>query len=579
MGGLSVKLLCSTSMIFRHILMLSSLSIRNIALIAAADIRFGNGVCVFTGETGAGKSMLLKSLCFAVGAASGSGLTRHGEKKGEVTLTFDHIPAGAVQLLQAHDMHDDDMPDSVILRRTVNSDGRGKAYINDTPCGVKFLKELGEQLLEIHGQHDQRGFIDAGLQRTALDRFAESQPFLSACATAYDAFIEAEKQLKDAVAMRDKISREKDYYQFAVRELEELAPEVGLEEALIQQRDTLRHAANIEEAKALLAVCFDGNAADQEGIRSLYHKALQAADTISRFVPSAAEHYQALQGALLEAEAAADCLMLNTQETDTQYQSIDALEDRLYALRTAARKYGVDTDALPQMLEDARSALEDGDSSGDREARLQTHRDHALDLYNNAASALHRRRHDASVVLSSILSSEVQALHMHGAEVGVSVEYCADKRSAHGSDHVTFLLKSNAGMPFASLSSIASGGELSRCMLAFKAALSATQQPMSMIFDEIDTGISGAVSEAVGERLRKLSDKHQIFAVTHQPQVAGAADHHFVIRKFDRNGETFTEIEELSRQEREEEVARLMSGAEISGEARNAARKLLHSSS
>lgn len=559
--------------------MLERAVIRNIALIAGAEITFGGGVCVFTGETGAGKSILLKSLCFAAGAASGSGLLRHGAEKGEVTLEFTSASPEALALLQEHDLTDEETPSRALLRRTVGAGGKGRAYVNDSPVGVKLLKRIGEALLEIHGQHDQRGFTDPAAQRDALDRYGVPDTLLHACRSAYRALKAAEQALHAFLDTEAKIARERDFYAFAVRELEELSPEPGLEERLAQARDALRNAGKIEEARALLVYCLDGGDEGSDGMRALYVKARRAAEDLARFLPGNAALVPALESAFLDLEAALTAACTDTGaggEDDAVSGTAEEIDDRLYALRAAARKYEVTTDELAGYLDDIRERLDGSAAGAARKKTLERELAAAQAAYDDAAAQVSAARRAAASRLSEILTGEINDLHMRGAEVRIDIDTPSpERRAAHGADEVRFLLKSNAGMPFAPLSAIASGGELSRCMLAFKAALSASQAPMSMIFDEIDAGISGAVSEAVGARLRRLSGAHQVFAVTHQPQVAGAADCHYVIKKSDKNGKTETEIVRLDDDGREEEIARLISGAEISEEARRAAKKLL----
>jgi DNA repair protein RecN (Recombination protein N) len=555
--------------------MLRAVSVHNVALIERAEIAFGDGVCAFTGETGAGKSVLLSALAFVVGGRSGKGLLRHGAEKGGVTASFDAVSPQVRALAEARGVGIEEGGE-LILRRVLDASGRGRAFINDVPVGAALLKEIGEALVEIHGQHDQRGLLDTAKHQALLDRYGGLASEAKEVGRLYAAWREAEKAYRQYLDERDFLARERDFVAHAVKELERLSPSEGLEQALDAKRERLKNAGRLLALKAEAEGALYGDGEGAEGLSAAMRRVQDCMDSLARLLPEYAAKRDAMQEKYLDMEALAEDALKGLSADEDGDEPLEAVEDRLYALRHAARKYNVTTDALSGYLEEMRRKLVGAEDAGAHAAALERQASEGRRAYAVAAEALHRGREEAAKALGKALTRELGLLHMPHAQAFVAVRK-KDIESAgkSGVSETEFMLRSNPGMPPGPLASVASGGELSRCMLAFKAVLSEDGGADSMIFDEIDAGISGATSAAVGERLKALGGRAQVFVVTHQPQIAVMADCHFLIEKHTENGETRTRVRRLSRPERVAELSRLLSGAEVTKEAERAAEAML----
>ncbi len=532
--------------------MLKSLYIQNIALIDTASLEFDNGLCVLTGETGAGKSILLDALGLALGNRNDPRLLRAGATQGSVTAEFDAAP----ELLKAHDLPEGD---SLILRRVILSDGKSRAFVNDAPISITLLKEIGEELVEIHGQHDQRKLFSPASQRDILDSFAGVN--LSPVQKAYATWKDAENNLAETEAALKNAHGEADYLEHAAAELAKLKPQVGEESSLAEQRQRLMQK---EKNITLLAGLVD---AIKETPTALYG----AGRTLGRAAAEFSSLIDALEKAGNEASEALALVEKALDDIRDGDANVESVEERLFALRAAARKYHCTPDELAAEHAKITERLDLLKSHNERLTRLKKTIAESKNAYEAAAKIVSEKRKAAASKLEKSIAKELAPLKMEHAIFKVGFEDGAP--SASGMDAVTFLIQPNKGGSMEPLHKIASGGELSRIMLALKCVSADTAT--TMIFDEVDTGVSGAVAEAVGKRLQKLGTKSLVLVVTHLPQVAAFGANHFKVRKEVKGNETFTRIEVLNEKNRREEIARMLAGSTITDEAIAAAKKLL----
>ena len=550
--------------------MLTHLSIRNILLLKTCEIDFTEGLNVLTGETGAGKSILLDALGLVLGERSDAGLIRAGEAQASVSAEFQlamEAPARAV--LRELELEDDG---TLILRRTLQADGKSRAFINDAPVSVGALKRLGELLVQRHGQHDQRGLMDSRTHRVLIDAAAGNAALLNKTSTAFAAWKQA-RSAYDALqeSMRGSAAEE-EWLRMSVKELDALAPEDGEEEQLVEQRAKANEAKkSVQHLSQALAYLQDGEGlalAIRQSIRSLGRAEGEATVAI-------VDGLERAEAALEEATVALERL---ADAADIDPAALERLEDRLHALRAAARKYNVAAANLPGLLTDARSKLSRISNFDAEEKRLRLAVDETRAAYVVAAETLSKARTKAAGVLVKQVTKELASLKMASTELRVTQTPLPEQSWGEaGNEQVMMEVATNKGQSFGPLNKVASGGELSRMLLALKVVLRGTADSTA-IFDEIDTGTGGAVAEAIGQRLRALAASTQVIVVTHLPQVAAQAKHHLFIAKAGGK-QVETSVVLLSAKARTEELARMMSGATISEEARKAATKLLEAAS
>jgi DNA repair protein RecN (Recombination protein N) len=532
--------------------MLKSLHIQNIALIDTASLEFDNGLCVLTGETGAGKSILLDALGLALGNRNDPRLLRAAATQGSVTAEFENVP----ELIKAHDLPEGD---SLILRRVILADGKSRAFVNDAPVSVTLLKEIGEELVEIHGQHDQRKLFSPASQRDILDSFAGVN--LSPVQKAYAIWKDAENNLAETEAALKNAHGEADYLEHAAAELAKLKPQVGEESSLAEQRQRLMQK---EKNITLLAGLVESI---KEAPTALYG----AGRTLGRSAAEFSSLIDVLEKAGNEASEALALVEKALDDIRDGDANVESVEERFFALRAAARKYHCTPDELAAEHTKITERLDLLKSHNERLARLKKTIAESKNVYDDAAKIISEKRKAAAVKLEKSIAKELAPLKMEHAVFKVGFEEVVP--SASGMDGVTFLIQPNKGGSMEPLHKIASGGELSRIMLALKCVSADTAS--TMIFDEVDTGVSGAVAEAVGKRLQKLGTKSLVLVVTHLPQVAAFGANHFKVRKEVKGNETFTRIETLNEKNRREEIARMLAGSTITDEAIAAAKKLL----
>jgi DNA repair protein RecN (Recombination protein N) len=548
--------------------MLAALTVRDIVLIESAALEFAPGLNVLTGETGAGKSILLDALGLAAGGRGGGrAAVRPGAAQGSATAVFEP-PAkhGAFALLRAQELPG---TGEIVLRRTLASDGRTRAFVNDEPVGVALLKDLGALLLEVHGQTDDRGLFDVSTHRALLDSFGGNDALARDVADRYSELDAARKAEAELRRMANDAAADADYVRAALEELSSLDPQDGEEAALAGERVVLMNATKIAEDVSAAADQLGGERGAESAL-AVALKRLSRLNESARPMLAAAE--AALEQAFAQTEEARRELEAFLSRIDADPLVLERKEERLFAIRAAARKYGVQPDALPAVLADFRiknDAIGGGDAGLKKAAQAVAA---ARDIFRAAASKLSKAREVAARSLENSVAGELAPLKLGHAKFRVSMTPLSDDEAgANGLERVAFEIATVEGAAFGPLTRIASGGELARLSLALKVALSEATPPAALVFDEVDRGVGGAVADAVGERLQRLAQTTQVLLVTHSPQVAARAVRHFrITRKADK-----TKVELLDEDARVEEVARMLSGAVVTEEARAAARRLI----
>ncbi|WP_413206186.1 DNA repair protein RecN [Rhodospirillum sp. A1_3_36] len=555
--------------------MLTFLSIRDVVLIERLDLRFTHGLGVFTGETGAGKSILLDSLSLAVGARADSGLVRRGANQLAVTAEFSVAPDHPIRTLLAEADLAIDSAEAIVVRRVVTADGRSRAHVNDQPTSVGMLKRIGEGLLEIHGQFESHGLLDPATHRGVLDAFGgPGKAALAKTEKAHAIWAKAAKARQTAERDLAKARAEEDLLRHMLAELEALAPKEGEEDRLAEERSMLMNGEKLAEGltSGLTAL------SEPQSVETALRQAMRA---LERIVPLAGQRLdpiiEGLDRAAVEAAEAQSQLEAVAAGIDMDPRRLEAVEERLFALRGLSRKHGCTVDALPALLADTRTKLEALDGDGDVVAGLLKAERAARQSYLEAARVLSKARQTAAVELDAAVAAELPPLKLERARFVTTLEELPeDQWGPEGLDRVTFLVATNPGADPGQIHKIASGGELARFMLALKVVLSRSATVPTLVFDEVDAGIGGATAAAVGERLARLGQEVQVLVVTHSPQVAATGRGHYKVQKSDDDkGGVGTTVRELSAEERLEEVARMLSGAEVTEQARAAAESLL----
>ena len=547
--------------------MLRGLDIRDMLIIDHLSLEFSTGLNVLTGETGAGKSILLDSLGFVLGWRGRADLVRSGQDQGEVSAWFDlgqTHPARAV--LQEAGIP---IEDELILRRVNSRDGRKTAWINDRRVSGEVLRAVSEHLIELHGQHDDRGLLDPKGHRDLLDTFGGHDDMLTTVSAAYSALRAAEKDLRTAEAAQEKLRAEEEFLRHAVDELQKLAPEAG-EEAELDSRRRLMQGAEKIRADIAHAV----QALGREGAEGMMSDAMRWLDGAADAVEGRLEEpLAALSRAMVELDDAAQGVETCFDALEFNPHDLELAEERLFAIRALARKHNIAPDELPTLAQDLTAKLDLLDMGAGGLKDLNAAVAAAKAAYDEAAGVLSRARKSAAQALDLAMGAELVPLKMERAVFTTQVKD-ADP-SAIGVDQVDFVVATNPGAPAGSLAKIASGGELSRFLLALKVSLSRDGAQKTMIFDEIDRGVGGATADAVGRRLSRLAQDAQVLVVTHSPQVAALGDRHFQVAKQQSADMTLSRVDLLSDTARVDEIARMISGDTITTEARAAARTLI----
>ncbi|MCM8731489.1 DNA repair protein RecN [Hephaestia sp. GCM10023244] len=548
--------------------MLSALSIRDVVLIEALDLDFENGLGVLTGETGAGKSILLDALGLALGARADSGLVRAGAAQAVVTASF-NAPAGIGATL-ANNGIAIEPGEPLLIRRIVKADGGSRGFVNDQPASAGLLRELGAQLVEIHGQHDERGLLNPRGHRALLDAFGRLDT--APVADAWRGWRAAEEALAAARADQEAATRDHDFLSHAVAELRALAPEPGEEETLAARRATMQRGEKIAGDLQAVADLLDG----AEGGLARLRQAARILERVADDHDALADALAAVDRAIIEGAATQDKVDEAANALAFDPARLDADETRLFELRAVARKHRVQPDDLAALAEEMAARLERIESGDESVAGLERAAAAAARDYEAAAEALSAVRLDAARRLDAAVTAELAPLKLDAARFRTAVAPLPREQwAAAGRDRVEFEVSTNPGAPFGALIRIASGGELSRFILALKVALAEQGAAATMVFDEIDRGVGGAVASAIGERLARLADGAQVLVVTHSPQVAARGRQHLLIAKSHDGFVTRTDVRTLDDGARREEIARMLSGADITPEARAQAERLI----
>jgi len=547
--------------------MLASLTIKNVVLIDQLTIDFRQGLCALTGETGAGKSILLDSLGLALGARADSGLVRKGEEQASVVAAFDISADHPIKsLLTENELEFDP---TVILRRSVTKDGRSKAFINDQPISAGLLKQIGELLVEIHGQFDTQSLLNAQYHRGLLDEYAGNEKELSQTRQFWDDWKEIGKKLTSIKEQVGKAREDEDYYRRSLEDIDALSPQEGEEENLTTLRDKLMRREQILENLNIA----ENGLQEIENLSASVWKALNRLGDEGQAVISAMDRVNA---EIQEVSAALGDL---SSDLDSSEYSLQEIDDRLFALKAQARKHGCSIDELPQKREEIAQILDSIENQDGLLAQLIKDVEKAKTAYQAQAQKLSDSRHKTAKKLAEKIMKELPPLKLDKVRFEISVsELPEESWNENGMDKVEFLVATNPGADAGALNKIASGGELARLMLAIKVVLAEVGDAGVLVFDEVDSGIGGATAAAVGERLAKLAQHRQILVVTHSPQVAAMAQNHWIVMKDGTDSVKTNIIPLFDQPQRREEIARMLAGAEITEEARAAAGKLLEAS-
>jgi DNA repair protein RecN (Recombination protein N) len=553
--------------------MLIGLSIRDVVLIDRLGLSFRPGLCVLTGETGAGKSILLDALGLALGRRADAALVRPGAEAAAVAAEFAVEPGHPAAALLAEAGIAADLGGTIVLRRLVAADGRSRAFVNDEPASVGLLRELGDSLVEIQGQGEQRGLLDPATHRALLDDFAAHEVTPAALAERWQDWRRALAMEADAARRLAEIRAEEDLIRHHKAELDALAPDGDEEETLAARRTLLQSAERLGEAVGDAVAELDGDGGAQAGLARALRRLERVRDRAQGLLDDAVA---AAERAITETAEALAALGHAAQVLDIDPKALEAVEERLFALRGLARKHSVQVADLTRLREEFAARLAGIDSGTEELAALKEASAAARTGYIAAAAAVSRARQQAATRLDKAIAAELKPLRLDKARFRtVLTSLDEGDWGEHGTERVHFEVATNPGAPFGPLARIASGGELSRFMLALKLVLSGTSSVPTLIFDEVDSGIGGAVAAAVGERLQRLGTRLQVLVVTHSPQVAARGAHHWRVAKSQAERETVTRVEELDADTRQEEIARMLSGSTVTSEARAAAASLI----
>ncbi|MDR3496773.1 MAG: DNA repair protein RecN [Ancalomicrobiaceae bacterium] len=555
--------------------MLVALSISDIVLIEKLEIDFARGLTVLTGETGAGKSILLDALSLALGGRGDAGLVRHGAARGQVTAVFDVAPDHPARTLLADNELDGD--GDLVVRRIQATDGRTRAFINDQAVSATLLKSLGDMLVEIHGQHDDRALVDEREHRRLLDAFGRLEPQVADVAGLWDRRRQALKERDQTRARLEASRREADYLRASLDELDKLKPQPGEETELATARHRMMQAEKVAGDLKEALETLEGSGSPIASTASLLRRLERKSGQISELGEAVIKPLGLAVDALEEARSGLEAWL---RASDYDPRLLERTEERLFALRAAARKHDCTVDGLAALRDRMAAQLAELDQSEDRLKQLEATLAAAEGAYGTAATALSKARSGAARALEQAVATELPALKLERARF--TVEQHADPADAGptGYDAIEFWVETNPGTRPGPILKVASGGELSRFLLALKVSLADRGSAPTLVFDEIDTGVGGAVAEAIGLRLARLAERVQVMSVTHAPQVAArAATHLLILKEASKAGHkeerVATRVVQLAAPERREEIARMLAGSVITDEARAAAARLM----
>ncbi|HVC51015.1 MAG TPA: DNA repair protein RecN [Stellaceae bacterium] len=553
--------------------MLLGLTIRDIVLIDRLALAFRPGLCVLTGETGAGKSILLDALGLALGRRADAALVRHGADQASVVAEF-AVEPGHPAIAALHEAGiGGDLAGTIILRRTLAADGRSRAFVNDEPASIGLLRQLGDSLVEIQGQGDQRGLLDPATHRELLDAFAGPDITAGALAAAWHDWQDLRAHAAEAARLLAESQAEEDLLRHLHAELDALAPEADEEDRLTARRSLLQNAERLGETIADAVGELDGDDGAQQALARALRRLERARDRAQGMLDAAVA---AAERAAAETAEASAALAGAARALELDPGALEQVEERLFALRGLARKHGVAAADLPLLRERLAARLATIETGAEDAVALERQSAAARECYAAIAATVSRCRREAAARLDAAVAAELKPLRLDRARFRTVLTPLSEPDwGEHGCERAHFEVATNPGAPFGALARIASGGELSRFMLALKLVLAGTGSAPTLIFDEVDSGIGGAVAAAVGERLQRLGRRVQVLVVTHSPQVAARGAHHWRVAKRQAERMTVTRVEELDDDTRNEEIARMLSGNVITSEARAAAASLI----
>ena len=553
--------------------MLQTISLRDFVIVDQLELDFSSGFTVLTGETGAGKSILLDALSLVLGERADSSQIREGSNRSEISALFrveSELVKSFNQWLDDQGFPLEDDGQSLVLKRTIESNGRSRAFINGSVATLAQLREAGDQLVDIHGQHAHQLLLKSGAQRELLDRHAGLLPLASEVAQAFKTLADSRRRLINAENAGQDIERERERLQWQLEELSDLSPQEGEWSTIQSEQALLANGAKIiggcQEALEILSE-------SENAIESNLTKVCSNISALAEHDPNLGEINQALESAGIQLGEAIHSLNRYLQKIDLDPARLAQVEERMQALHSAARKYRTDAESLPALLEDTAERLDALTASQNIEAlREQVKQQEAA--YQKLAKQLSQKRSKAAAELGKLITDAMQDLSMAGGKLEIALTPL-NEGGSHGLEQVEFLVAGHAGSTPRPLAKVASGGELARISLAISVITSKASFTPTLIFDEVDAGIGGAVAETVGKLLHQLGQSHQILCVTHLPQVASQGNHHLKVTKSQANEKTISQVQPLGRTERVEEVARMLGGATITDTTRRHARELL----
>lgn len=551
--------------------MLKSLSIRNVVLIDKLDLDFQNGFSVLSGETGAGKSILLDSVGLLLGKRAEVGMIRSGCDRLSVCGSFE-IADKKGELAALCSEYDLDFEHEIIIKRTLNQDGKGKIFFNDQPITQKLLKEIGSYLVEIHGQFDNQGLLNPATHLSVLDNYGAYPEEITTMKAAFAVYKKAKDERVNAEEKIAQAKADEENLRHWVEEFQKIQPRENESEELEEKR---RQMMNAEKILENLDAAY--KAMSQGGVQSSLRQAQTAISRVNALLNGKFDNiYTLLDTALVNADEAGEEIENASNEVSLNQNELDAVEERLFALKALARKHNTSVDELPQVWQQMEESLRNLERGEDDIENLRKLEDSAYKDYVKKATEVSQARLAAALRLDGKIQAELPDLKMEKARFMTQISTKPESQwNENGRDDVCFMVSTNPNTPYGSISKIASGGELARFMLALKVNLAQTSQVETMIFDEVDTGIGGATAQAVGEKLSKLGEQVQVLVVTHSPQVAAQSKYHYKVEKTTVDNVTTTSLRELSAVEKTEEVARMLSGEYITNEARAAAKVLI----
>ena len=552
--------------------MLLSININNYTLVESLEIEFSKGTTAITGETGAGKSLVLDALGMALGDRADSDTIRHGKKRAEITATFDiSSTPEAKYWLHSNDL---DADDQCILRRLYTTEGRSRGYINGQSCTMQQLQTLGDMLTDIHSQHEHQSLLRRETHRRLLDEYANTTELATEVAASYQQWRSANKQLNNLLEHADELTARKDLLTFQVQELQQLGLENNELGNLEKEQQTLANADQIlQDSHSLLAVC------DQDesfNIREGLNRALTILSGLKHRPEALGNAEELLQSSMIQVEEAIHEISNHIDRFEANPQRLQQVEERLSAIFQLSRKHRVNGDQLAGTLESLEAELQELKGGGESIETLQEELDKLADKYSAKSAKLSKQRTKAAAVMANEINQQLQLLSMEGAELVVSISPLSKGEfRATGNEDIEFLIATNPGQPHKPLAKIASGGELSRVSLAIQVVAAAHSNIPTLVFDEVDVGIGGSTADIVGQLLKQLGDRGQVISVTHQPQVAAHAHHHYRASKVVETNSAESLMTPLDQQQRIEELARMLGGAKVTDQTLSHASELL----